>query len=95
MRDQMIGEDWYADIWGRVHFDYTIIEQCHLATLRAWDKDEEPGKKLILYTKIIQGSGEAFTDFCKDWLQQWTKHIGPSYETSVNWDLGKNVKYQI
>jgi hypothetical protein len=34
-----------------------------MVALRAWDKVEDPGKKSTSFTKIIQGSGEAFTDF--------------------------------
>lgn len=62
MREQLIGESYYADIQEQVHFEDAIVEQGHLAALRAWDK-VEPGKKSTPFTKIIQGTREAFTDF--------------------------------
>lgn len=44
---------------------------CHLATLNAWDKVEESGKKSESFTKIIQGPKEAYTDI----LQRLTSDI--------------------
>ena len=35
MRDQWIGEGHYADIQEQVHLEDEIVEQCHLAALRA------------------------------------------------------------
>lgn len=40
MREQLIGESYYADIQEQVHFEDAIVEQGHLAALRAWDKVE-------------------------------------------------------
>lgn len=35
---------------------------CHLAALNAWDKVEGSGKRTELFTKIIHGPAEAFSD---------------------------------
>lgn len=40
-----------------------ISEQCCLAALRAGNQVEEPGRKSTSLRKIMQVSGEAFTDF--------------------------------
>ena len=63
MVDQLIGEGYYAGIQEQVQFEDAIIEKFHLSALKAWYKVEEPGKKSTSFTKIIQGFGEAFTDF--------------------------------
>ena len=42
-----------------------------LATLNAWDKVEESGKRTESFTKNIQGPKEAFTDF----LQRLTSGV--------------------
>jgi hypothetical protein len=40
----------------QIRCDDGIIEQCHVAALRAWDLVEEPEKKSTSFTKIIQNS---------------------------------------
>lgn len=35
---------------------------CHLAALNAWDEVEGSGKRTELFTKIIRGPAEAFSD---------------------------------
>ena len=53
-----------SDIQEQIQFDDATVEQCHLVTLRAWDKVEELRKKSTSVTKIIlRGSVEGFTDF--------------------------------
>ena len=59
----VLSEAQYSDIQEQIQFDDVTIEQCHMVALRAWDKVEDPGKKSNSFTKIIQGSGESFTDF--------------------------------
>lgn len=61
----------YADIQEWIQSEDTILERCHLAALRAWDKLEELEKEFTPFAKIIQSSEEAFTDFFyKDWYNQ-------------------------
>ena len=63
VKDEVLGEGRYSDIQEQIQFDDTAIEQCHLVALRAWDKVEESENRSTSFTKIVQGSGEAFTDF--------------------------------
>lgn len=53
----------------QVDYDDTTLALCGRAALNAWDKVKETGKRSELLTDILQGSGEAFTDFFEDWLQ--------------------------
>ena len=60
-KDWFLGEDQYAESQRQLKFDDHTLVLCHLATLNAWDKVEESGKKSESFTKIIQGPKEAYT----------------------------------
>ena len=60
VKDQFLGEGWHCDIQEQIQFDDATIEQCPLS---GWDKVEEAGKRSTSFTKIMQGSGKATTDF--------------------------------
>ena len=62
-------------IYKNIQFDDVVIEQCCLVALRVWDKVEEPRKKSTLFTKIIQGSGETFTEFLQRLASAMSKTI--------------------
>jgi hypothetical protein len=53
-QDQLLSESQYAELQKQLEFDDNTLELCHLATLNAWDKTEESGKRFELFTKIIQ-----------------------------------------
>lgn len=63
VKDQLLGEGQYSDLQQQIRFDDAITEQCHFVALRDQDKVGEPGKRSTSFTKIVQGSGEAFADF--------------------------------
>lgn len=71
---QLVGEARYSDLKEQLWFD-VVIEQCHLAPLWAWDKIEEPGERSTSFTKIAQGSGEAFTDYLQSLVSAINKAV--------------------
>lgn len=46
-----------------------VIEQCHVAALRAWDMIEESGEKSISFTKIIGVLEKPLQNFYRGWDQ--------------------------
>lgn len=52
MKDQLLGEGRYADLQNQWQFDDSVIIQCTLVGLRAWDKvyviHKEVPKRLLL-----------------------------------------------
>lgn len=63
MKDQLLGEGQYADLRYQMQCDDSIIIQCTLVALTAWDKVEEEGKRSMSFTKTMQSPRETFTDF--------------------------------
>lgn len=63
MKDQLLGEGQYADLQYQMQCDDSIIIQCTLVALTAWDKVEEEGKRSMSFTKTMQSPRETFTDF--------------------------------
>ena len=60
-KDQLLGEDQFANLQRQVQLDDAIVVQSHLVALRAWDKLKEPGNRSVSFPKTIQGQGEAYT----------------------------------
>lgn len=82
---QLLDEGWYSDLQEQIQFDDAVIEQCHLGALRAWDKVEEPRKRPTSFTKIVQSSGKAFTDFLQRLVSAVNKAIiRPCHKTGVD-----------
>ena len=52
-------------------YDDHMLDLCHAAALNAWDGIGEIGKKIELFTKVIQDQKEAFTDL----LQRLTSSV--------------------
>jgi hypothetical protein len=63
VKDQLLGEGQYADLQYQMQCDDSIIIQCTLVALTAWDKVEEEGKRSMSFTKTMQSPRETFTDF--------------------------------
>ena len=81
----------YADLQKQIWPDNFVIEQHPVVSVRAWDMIEESEKKKSTsFTKIIQGSGEPFTEFfftevgfsCEE------RHIRPWNQTVIGRNFG-------
>ena len=58
-----LGERDYATVERQSLYDDHILALCHGATLNAWDRTEEVGKKIESFTKVIQVLKENFHGF--------------------------------
>lgn len=48
IKDQLLDEGDYTDLWEQIQSDNVVIEQCLAKDLRAWDMIEELGGKIHL-----------------------------------------------
>ena len=55
---QILGEEDYATVERQPLYDGHTLALCHAAALNTWDRNEEVGKKIESFTKVIQGSKE-------------------------------------
>lgn len=62
-KDQLLGEGRYSARQEWIQLADITIQQCRLVAVRAREKVEEPGERFTSFTKIVQVSGKAFTDF--------------------------------
>jgi hypothetical protein len=56
--------------------------------IRAWGEDEEPGKRFTSFTKILQGSEEAFTAFLQRLVSAVNKAISDPDVRQCQWMSG-------
>lgn len=62
VRDQLLGEGPYPHLRIQITLHDAILQQCHTIALNSWDKFGQQGQS-ELFTEIIQGSNESFTNF--------------------------------
>lgn len=62
-QDQIIGAGEYADPQVQALYDDEVLCLCHQAALNAWNRIQDPTKRVESYTRIRQGQREPFIDF--------------------------------
>lgn len=62
VKGQLLGEGQFADFRQQMQLDDSIVIQCTLVALRAWDKVGKQGKSQRFFAKIMQSPRENFTN---------------------------------
>lgn len=63
----------------QAEYNEELLTLYSIATLKAWDKFKETGKRLESFSQVFQGPKETFTDF----MQRLTSVIGRNISDSL------------